>query len=61
MNANWLINMILRRLVGRAVNAGINAGFRALRQKKRSHPDLDDIERARLRASRRARRAKRDS
>lgn len=65
MNANWLINTILRRVIGRLVNRGVDAGFRAMSdQSKGGRPPPSDEERAErehIRAMRQARRAKRNS
>ncbi len=66
MNVNWLINMVLRRVIGKAVNAGINTGFKALQRDKRpaaQQGDVDaeqQVERDRIRAIRQARRAGRN-
>ena len=65
MNANWLINMILRRVIGRLVNRGVDAGFRAMsntpQRGKRQMSEEERAERDRIRAMRQARRAKRNS
>ncbi len=66
MNANWLINMVMRRVIGRLVNRGVDAGFRAMSDKpqaagKRVETDEERAERQRIRAMRAERRAKRNS
>ena len=68
MNANWIINMLLRRFLGRALRFGVNAGLRRLSGGKdtpanspavKRSRQARDAERARIRGLRLARRGMR--
>lgn len=70
MGLDMILRMVMRRILGKAVNAGVDAGVRALSggkgRKGRGRPQLETpaeaetrADKERIRAIRRARRAKR--